>query len=218
MQTNHKWTDEDREYVRVHYRGDNKSAEEIAQVIGCTFNAVKGQVQNLGVQKNTDYRKEWTHAEEKQLRELVQTHSVRQISHIMHRGIGSLTNKIKRLRLSRRYRTGWYTKQEVCEILGVDHKWVQRRIDRRNLKARFHDGVRPNSKGMRRWHIDAIDLANFIRRHARELNQRNIDLPEIVFLLDLPLNENGNGNGKRIRRGNHGRRRADIHNRRQVVA
>jgi len=195
--TKHKWTKEELDYVRVHYLGTNKSAQDIANVIGVTFAAVKGQVQNLGVAKNTDYRKSWTREEEKQLRAMIHTHSVRHIALTMHRGIGSITNKIKRLRLHRRYRTGWYTKAEVCEILGVDHKWVQRRIDWRHLKATYHDGQRPSSKGMRRWHIDAIDLANFIRRHAREINSRNVDLPEIVFLLDLPLSENGNGNGKR---------------------
>lgn len=197
--TNHQWTDEERDYIRVHYAGTNQSAADIATYLGVTVNAVKGQVQKLGVQKNTDYRKEWTKADEKLLRELVQTHCVRNIALTMNRGVGSITNKIKRLRLSRRYRTGWYTKREVCEILGQDHKWVQRRIDKRNLKATFHDGKRPTSKGMRRWHINELDLANFIRRHARELNSRTVDLPEIVYLLDIPRERNGNN--KKWQRG-----------------
>ena len=48
----------------------------------------------------------------------------------------------KRLNASRGNRTGWYTMGEVCEILGMDHNWVRRRIENGSLQATRQNGGR----------------------------------------------------------------------------
>jgi len=106
----------------------------------------------------------------------------------MHRSLNSVVVRMKRLHLSRRVRDGWYTKREVCEILGMDHKWVQRRIDSGALKAEPHDPESPLPKknGGSCWHITEKDLAKFIVHHPQELNGRNVDLIIVVDLLVRP--------------------------------
>jgi len=101
----------------------------------------------------------------------------------LHRSPGSITNRIKRLKISRRSRSGWFTKREVCEILGMDHHWVQARIDSGELIASYHNGHRPTKIGSSMWHISEHDLKHFICRFPEDLNGRNVDMVMIVDIL-----------------------------------
>jgi hypothetical protein len=181
-QLNHRWTDDERDIVRREYKGSRASAQAIADKVGVSFHAVKGQVSNLGLQSITD-RKPWSPEENAQLQELLHQFCARKVAKLMQRSVASVVLRAKRLRISRRIRDGWFTKMEVCEILGVDHKWVQGRIDRGELKASWHNGSKPQHNGMAMWHIDQGDLVEFITSHARDLNGRNVDLPLVVMLL-----------------------------------
>jgi hypothetical protein len=181
--------------VRVNYRGNRASADQIASHIGVTFFGVRGQIQSLGIVKVTDYRKNWTPEEEERLADLGQTYCPRRVAHMMHRSLASVTVKMKRMRILRRIKNGWFDKAEVCDILGVDHKWVQRRIDRGELEASHHHERRPSKEGSGSWHIWQESLAQFIRDHARELDGRSVDLQAIVWLLDLPKNGKKNREG-----------------------
>ncbi len=179
----HKWTEDEKEIVRRDYRGTNASAQMIAVMLGVSFNGVKGQVQKLGVAKNTD-RKRWSLEEEEQLRELITVYPTQKIARIMKRSINSVSVRAKRLGLSRRLRDGWFTKKEVCEILGVGHKWLQKRIDSGALKAKPHkQGSIPQKGGGAMWEIKAMDLREFIIKHPMELQGRNVDMVLVVDLL-----------------------------------
>ena len=102
---------------------------------------------------------------------------------MMHRSLNSVVVMAKRINAPRRYREGWFTKREVCEILAHDHKWVQARIESGALKATYHYEERPTQKGMSAWHIQEHDLVEFIRKHPQELMGCNIDIIMIVELL-----------------------------------
>ena len=193
MRTNHRWTDEERDIVRRDYHYTSASAQEIADRLSrmtgehITEYAVKGQISAMGIAKRSD-RRSWTPEEDELLRELAHQYCPRRIKRIMHRSLNSVVVRMKRLHLSRRVRDGWYTKREVCEILGMDHKWVQRRIDSGALKAEPHDPEAPLPKknGGSCWHITEKDLAKFIVHHPQELNGRNVDLIIVVDLLVRP--------------------------------
>jgi predicted DNA-binding ArsR family transcriptional regulator len=87
------------------------------------------------------------------------------------------------LKLHLRSRDDWYTKKEVCEILGVDHKRVQSYIDNGLLTASYHNGHKPGKLGMAMWHIERKDLSSFIRKYCDEFTGRNVDLTQIVEIL-----------------------------------
>lgn len=179
---NHNWTDEERQIVRRDYKGTNQSTQQIANNVGVTFNAVKGQVQKMGISFHPD-RKPWMPEEEERLTELITQYPPYLVAKKMKRGINSIIVKIKRMGLSRRVRDGWYTKQEVCEILGVDHHWVQARIDIGALRASWHNDVKPQQSGGACWHILEGDLRIFIRKYPHELHGRNVDIIQIVEIL-----------------------------------
>lgn len=162
----HRWTEEELEIVRRDYRGTNTSAQDIADRLGVTKWAVKGQAAKLGIlqQKSPD----WTPKELERLQSLIHQHSVTQIAKRLHRSPNAVKIKATRLKLGLRVRTDWYTKREVCEILGVDHKKVQSWIDSGALVATWHSGHRPQQNGMAMWHITTEALRSFIIRELRQ--------------------------------------------------
>jgi len=208
QKNNHRWTEEERLIVRRDYQGDKASCQAIADALGVSFYAVKGQASKMGI--SFQDRQNWTRQAEDKLRQLMPRYAPIRVAKMMHRSINSVVLKSKRLGISRKTRDGWYTKLEVCEILGVDHKWLQKRIDSGALKARYHSPYRrPGRLGMAMWEIDEKDLVRYIRRYPEDLKGRNIDIIQIVELLagllSAPVNdpdyfmdyldERGNGDG-----------------------
>ena len=193
MGTWHQWTDEEREIIRRDYQHTHESRRRIADFLSLrcgetvTEFAVAGQITIMGIAKRDD-RRPWTEKEKEHLAELLHKYSPRDVAKIMHRSLNSVTVKARRMHISRRIRDGWFTKLEVCEILGMDHKWVQRRIDSGAIKASYHSDIKPSQKGMAMWHINAEDLTEFIRRYPEELNARNVDFIMVVELLAGVIN------------------------------
>ena len=179
--SNHRWTEGDLEIVRCQYDGTGLSAMAIANKLGVTVNAVKGKVARLGLGKVV--HRPWTAKEDERLRKLSGEISIARISQRMGRSINSVAVRCKRLKLSRRHHHGWFTKTEVAEILGKDHKWVQTRIDNGSLPATHHAKVEPQQNGGSVWHISEKDLKKYIRCYCSELNGRNVDLVQIVDIL-----------------------------------
>ena len=188
MVKNHQWTDEERAIVRRDYKHNRESCRQLAEYLSrlsgdrITEWGVKGQVSSMGVAK-CDTRHPWHHEEDVILARLIHKFNPRVVAKMMHRSLNSIVIRSKRLNISRRCRSGWFTKQEVTEILGHDHKWVQRRIDSGALNATYHYGHRPSQKGNSAWHIEEDDLKKFIKRYPEELIGCNIDILTIVEIL-----------------------------------
>jgi len=177
----HKWTESERDIVRRDYHGTNDSAESIANRLGVTLCAVKGQVEKMGLA--IDKSRRWSLKEEEELAELILQYAPKTVAIRLHRSVNSVVVKSKRLGISRRFRDGWYTKSEVCEILGVDHHWIQKRIDEGLLKAFYHNDSKPQKSGGACWHIQEQNLKNFLIAHCGELVGRNVDLFTIIHIL-----------------------------------
>ena len=178
--TNHKWTEEERAIVRRDYRGNNGS-QKIADALGVTKYAVKGQAQKLGIMRQKSPK--WKNKEIKNLEELIHHKSVGQIAKILGRSQNAVKVKATRLELKMRVREGWYTKADVCAIVGEDHKKVQQWIDRGFLKAAWHYDREPCKRGMSSWHIEERDLKEFLINYSAELIGRNVDIQQIVWIV-----------------------------------
>ncbi|MBA7536615.1 hypothetical protein ES705_28879 [subsurface metagenome] len=197
LRQNHKWTDDERAIIRRDYKHTQGSCLQIADYISrltgekITEFAVKGQISIMGIAKSDD-RHPWSPQEDAKLRELIPSFCPRAVARKMHRSINSVVVRSKRLTISRRCRNGWFTKKEVMEILGHDHKWVQRRIDSGALLANYHYEHRPSQKGGSAWHIAEQDLKAFIRQYPEELVGCNIDIITIVDIIaGIPNNNRG---------------------------
>ena len=178
----HYWTDEERDIVRRDYDGHAFSVDRIANKLGVTFCAVKGQVQRMGIAM--DKSPAWTGKETELLREMINQCSPLGIARKLHRSVNSVVVKSRRLGLSRRVRDGWFTKKEVCEIFGVDHKKIQGYIDSGGLEASWHNERKPQKNGTAMWHIKTEDLKVFIKKNIGDFQGRNVDLVMIVWILN----------------------------------
>ena len=188
MRQNHKWTDEERAIIRRDYKHSRASCQQLAEYLSretgdrITAFAVRGQVTSMGIAKSDD-RHPWNPEEDAKLMELIPTFCPRVVARKMHRSINSVVVRSKRLNISWRVRNGWFTKSELMEILGHDHKWIQRRIDSGAIKATYHYDYRPTQLGGSAWHITEADLKKFIKTYPEELMGCNIDIITIVNIL-----------------------------------
>ena len=187
----HQWTDGEDDIVRREYSQTKESTRRIAQKLGLTVYQVSGRCGVLGLLKRTS-RNHWTDGEETLLVKLYeQGKSLIQISKKLGKSTASVRiHANRKLQIKFSERNGWYTKTDVCGILGVDHKWVQARIDAGDIKASWRHGEEPQKNGGSCWEIKEDTLRNFIVNHAWELNGRNVDLVGLVDII---------ANGKRRR-------------------
>jgi hypothetical protein len=179
---NHHWTDEEQEIVRRNYRQNCTSQRELANRLGVTVPQVAHQIARMGLGKRSN-RRPWTPEENSLLLDLIEQKSTGQIAKSMRRTVNSVVVQAKRLNTSPRNRIGWYTMSELCEILGMDHHWVSRRIENGSLQATRQNGGTPEDDRGRMWRIEEKNLRQFIRRYPHELNGRNVDLVHLVNIL-----------------------------------
>ena len=192
-----RWTEAEDDLLRVGYKQTHQSAMDLALQLGVPWGQVRSRVGLLGLSKRTGRisKRYWTIQEDQKLRELIHCYALITVARKMHRSANSVKIRATRLKLCLRSREGWYTKKEVFEILGVEHKRVQSYIDSGQLKASYHNGHKPGKLGMSMWHIDEDDLRAFIKKYCHEFNGRNVDLTQIVFLLgELDPAPHGNYN------------------------
>ena len=193
----HKWVQREREFIKAHYVGTRQSRRQLALLLSVSEFAVAGQVARMGLCRRSD-RTKWSPEEDEDLRKLLPKYPISKVSVMMHRSTNAVSARAKRLNISRRERDDWFNLRDVCDILGVDHRWAQKRIANGALKASIHhrpedpirqttsldEADRPHS-----YHIKRADLKNFIRRYPQDLSANNIDLVAVVDLLSglLPV-------------------------------
>jgi hypothetical protein len=178
----HRWSGEEQAIVVRDYNHTRESIKLLAAKLGVTYFAVRGQIAILGLAR--DGRKPWSPQEDKRLGGLIPKYAPITVAKRMGRSVNSVVVRSKRLGIMRRYRDGWYTKMEVCRILGVDHHWIQSRIDSGALKASYHfPDHKPCQKGMSCWHIKDADLRKYIVSYCGELNGRHVDVISLVDIL-----------------------------------
>ena len=180
------WRPEYDAYLKAQYFGGlNRRFQVLNRLIRLTGLPrwyIKRQAARLGLTMHMD-RKPWTRAELDVLENLVGTVSAATIAKRLHRPVSSVTNKLKRMQISRRVRNGYTMRDlELCfgedhhKIAGwIKHGWLQDRLQ----GTRRHDG---NGNDIHR--IREKDILNFVRNHPQEINLGKVDQ---MWFLDLVL-------------------------------
>jgi len=125
-------------------------------------------------------RRCWSDKDLDDLYELSDEFSLPEIAKKLNRTEDSVKRKLVKLKISRRTRSGWFTEEEVCNILGCDHRWVQSR----GLLMSPSNPDKPPRKGKScPWKITEKDLKKFIQEHPEDLIGRKIDIVMIIDIL-----------------------------------
>jgi hypothetical protein len=122
-------------------------------------------------------RHPWTPAEDQKLRTLVGGYAWPAIARILERSIKSCQGRAEQLKLRHvgnpDGKGGWFTVEDLCEVLGVDRGWVENRL-RTGALVGQEIGGEPRVSGE--------TLREYIRRCPREVSGRPLDMVVIVDL------------------------------------
>lgn len=177
----HNWTEEERDFLRREYRYTIQSLKELASKMGMTNSSIRHQLTRMGLLKLTG---RWTENDEKFLEENYSRLSLLTISRKLHKSPNAVVGKAHRLQVTSRVRDGWFTLQEVSQILGVDQNWIHRRMNNGfKFEIEPHNpSTSPKKGSYSPWHISEEALRDFIRRYPEELTGHNVDF---VMLIDI---------------------------------
>ncbi len=181
------WTPERDQVVRERYDGRvRRRAAEIGTALGWPAWAVKRRAAALGLTHPPADRRDWTAQEEEFLREHAGSRLTHWIARQLDRGESSVVLKLKRMKISRRFREG-YTLRELELCFGVDHHSIDRWLREGKLVGRRR-GTRRSGAGGRGaapadpWYFTDEDLVRFIRGHPMAFRLDKVDQ---LWFMDL---------------------------------
>lgn len=183
------WTPERDKILRDRYDGKvHGRAAEIAASLGWPDWVIKKRAAVLGLAYPATSR-DWTGEEESFLLRNAGVRHVHWMAKQLQRSEASVVLKLKRLRISRRWREG-YTLRGLEECFGCDHhaidRWIRAGwlVGRRRGTRRTGPGGRGNGPADA-WYFTDEDLLRFIRAHPMEFR---LDKADQYWLMDLLLN------------------------------
>ena len=177
------WTAERDEIMRKRYDGKIRNrAAEIAASFGWPAWAIKRRAQALGLCYSTDWQ-DWTAKEEKFLWDHAGGRTAHWIAKRLGRTETSVVHKFKRLKISRRVKSG-YTMRELELCFGIDHHGIERWIKEGKLHARQRKTGRTNKQGDL-WAVSDAEILEFITTHPMAFRLDKIDQ---FWFMDLITN------------------------------
>lgn len=182
------WTPERDQVVRERYNGKIKGrAREIGQDLGFPAWCIKGRAGQLGLCYPLD-RKDWSKREERFLWMHAGRRNLHWIAKQLGRSETSTVLKLKRMKISRRFREG-YTLRDLELCFGCDHHGIDRWIREGKLKGRRR-GTRRNGDGGQGqgpadpWVFSDEGLLRFIKEHPMAFRLDKVDQ---FWFMDLVL-------------------------------
>lgn len=178
----HNWTEKEKEYIKVNYRHNKESVNQLMWKFGVTRRSLASILGKLGLTKST---KLWKPKQEAFLREYFDKIPTRRIARRLGKTEGAVRHKAQRFRLKKYERNGWFTLTEACGILGVTRDWLTKRLNNGfKFDIQPFDCERlPVNGGIHPCYISEKALCDFIRRYPEELAGHNIDIPVVVEIL-----------------------------------
>ena len=183
------WTPERDQILRDRYDGRVKGrAGEVARSLNFPRWAVAKRAAILGL-SHAEHRKDWTPKEERFLWEHAGSRHVYWMAKQLRRTLTSVVLKLKRMRISRRWREG-YTLRELELCFGCDHHAIDRWIKDGWLRGRRRGTHRTGPGGRGNgpadpWVFSDAGLLRFIQAHPLAFRLDKVDQ---LWFMDLVLN------------------------------
>ena len=175
------WSDQEIETLRREWM-PGQGNDALAAWMGRPACSVRAKAGRLGLTRRKGFAP-WSRGEDELLRELTGQMSISRLAGRLGRSVNAVRVRSAQLRVSWQDRDGWYTARDAGEIMGVDARWVTKRIEEGALPASPAQGGDTSQKCGTDWWIERKDLRAFLRRHSHELMGRNLDIVQIVEIL-----------------------------------
>lgn len=174
------WTPERERILRDRYDSRIRGrAAEIAKVFGWPAWVVKKRAQFLGLSQPTwsGERRSWTEDEERFLLNHAGSRHVNWLAKKLNRSLTSVVLKLKRMKISRRWREG-YTLRELTLCFGTDHHVIERWVREGKLQVRKRGTERERDA----WLVTDADILRFVLEHPLGFELRKVDQ---LWFMDL---------------------------------
>ena len=182
-----RWSGEARELVRGYLSEAGELGQvaqpalksfiaRLVQVSGNPRDACWRFARQAGIGAKQSYRP-WTKGEQQKLLDLIATHPVHEVTHILRRSPASVRAMLQRLGATAKMGQDWFTKYTLAEALHIRAEDVQKWIDRGWLKCRTVQTGR-----LKRDVIDADEFCEFCKRHRSEILGRRLNSDRLSFV------------------------------------
>jgi len=155
------WTEAEIEYLKASW--GKQTLTEIAKYLGRSAASAKNKAVLLGLTRKKPPR--WTEEETVFLRNNWGKLSLRQLAKRLNRTEHGILVRAKRLKLGPLQDKSKFCKREVCELLGVDHRKVERWIEAGLLKASIAKTKRTGVKCLKITEIAPSELERFLKEN-----------------------------------------------------
>jgi hypothetical protein len=172
------WTPERDAILRERYNSRRGTAAKIAASFGWPKWVVTKRAGQMALTTAPSHRVPWTPGEERFLSENLGERHLHWLAQRLRRPASAVALKIKRMHLSRRWRSG-YTLRDLGMALGEEHRKITRWIDAGRLRAERRGASSGPRDG---WHITDGAVLDFLRDHPLEVRLDRVDQ---LWLLDL---------------------------------
>ncbi len=155
------WTDEELAFLRENW--GKLPRAEIARRLGRSIPSINIKAGALDLRRKKPPR--WTPEEVRFLRENWGRLTIRQLAKRLNRTEHGILVKSKRLKLGPIQDKSCFTKHEICGLLGVDHRKVERWIEAGLLKAKVAKTGREWGKSKGITEVKPQELLRFLREN-----------------------------------------------------
>lgn len=174
------WTPERDRILRERYDSRVRGrADEIGQVFGWPGWVIKKRAQYLGLSQPTwnGDRQGWTEEEERFLTAHAGRRHINWMAKRLQRSLTSVVLKIKRMKISRRWREGYHLR-ELTLCFGTDHHVIERWVREGKLQVRKRGTDRKRDA----WYVTDADILRFILKNPLTFELRKCDQ---LWFMDL---------------------------------
>ncbi len=173
----YEWTPERDALMRHRYDSRVKGrVVEIAASLKFPKWAVTRRAQHLGLAHTVD-RKEWTAKEETFLIGYSGRRHLEWLARKLDRPVSSVTNKLKRMKISRAWREG-YTLRELELCFGCDHHGIERWVREGQLQISRRGTCRQHDA----WYVTDRQILDFLFAHPMAFRLDKVDQ---VWFMDM---------------------------------
>jgi hypothetical protein len=176
------------EFLKQNYKGSPRMRGQAAGAASEKFHVprwwVIREAQKLGLGYPMVGRRDWTSQEIVFLETHIGEWCVERLAREMKRSLNSVVLKIKRLHLSRRYGSGFFTLRDLETGLGADHRQIYKWIEKGWLKVQRDERI-AGSSGKPFYKISVDTLQEFLWNHPTEFDLKKVDQVWFLALLGL---------------------------------
>ena len=163
------WTPEQDDFLRTNYYSMN--LKQIADAMGKPVTSISNRITRIGIPRDKKEPK-WSPEDVRFMRENWGKLGPQALAKKLHRTVNSILVQSKRLQLGPIQDKSAFDKRDICKLLGIDHRKVDRWLQQGLLKAKLAPTARERGKSRNILQVQPHDLIDFLKHNPDQWDAR----------------------------------------------